>query len=96
MKTFEQDLSRTLRLMPYTFEMEPQELIDWIKRLPPERVAKVAEFIESLEYGGHDLDRTDLHRALTDYAIHHAGVNADPDPDLESVKIDLLRQQIAA
>ena len=71
--------------------MEQQELIEKIKRLPQDRIADVADFIDSLSRDP-DLDRTALHQALNDYASQHAGTNADLDPDLEAVAVDQLLQ----
>ena len=60
--------------------MEQQELIEKIKRLPQDRVAEVENFVDSLarrEQGGK---RINLHQALSDYAIQHAGTDGDVDP----------------
>ena len=69
--------------------MEQQELIEKIKRLPPDRVAEVEAFIDSLtrEPG---LDRTALHQAISEYAIQHMGTEADLDPDLEAAATEQL------
>jgi hypothetical protein len=56
--------------------MEQPELLDKIKRLPQEPSP----------------DQTTLHKALSDYAIQHAGTNADLDPDLEAAAIEQLLQ----
>ena len=37
-------------------------------------------------------DRATLHQALSDYAIEHAGTNADLDSDLEAAAIQQLVQ----
>jgi len=73
--------------------MEQQELIEKIKRLPQERVAEVADFVDSLTRREHGLNRLNLHQALTDYAIQHAGSDADLDPDLEVAATEQLLQQ---
>ncbi len=73
--------------------MEQEELIEKIKRLPQDRVAEVENFVDSLarrEQGGR---RINLHHALSDYAIQHAGTDADVDPDLEAAATDHLLQQ---
>ena len=49
--------------------MERQELIDRIKKLPQNRVAEVAEFVESLALRERNRSRANLHQALSDYAI---------------------------
>ncbi len=73
--------------------MEWQELIDRIKKLPQDRVAEVAEFVESLARREHSLNRMTLHQALTNYAIQHAGTDADMDSDLEAAATDHLLHQ---
>ena len=73
--------------------MEPQELIEKIKRLPQDRVAEVEHFVDSLTRRERSLNRASLHQALTDYAIQHAGTDADIDPDLEAAATDHLFQQ---
>ena len=56
--------------------MEQHELIEKIKR-PPQKPGP---------------DRATLHKSISDYAIEHAGTNADLDPDLEAAAIDQLLQ----
>src|SRR5258706_11046009 len=73
--------------------MEQQELIDKIKRLPQDRVAEVEDFVDSLARREHTGNRKNLHQALSDYAIQHAGTNADLDSDLEAASTDHLLQQ---
>jgi hypothetical protein len=73
--------------------MERQELIDRINKLPQDRVAKVAEFVESLAQRERNGSRGNLHQALTDYAIEHAGTIADLDPALEDAATNHLLQQ---
>lgn len=73
--------------------MEQQELIEKIKRLPEDRVAEVADFVDSLARRERSLNRTSLHQALTNYAIQHAGTDADLDFDPEAAATDHLLQQ---
>ena len=73
--------------------MEQQELIEKIKRLPQDRVAEVEDFVDSLARREYSLNRTNLHQALTNYAIQHAGTDADLDSDLEAAATDHLIQQ---
>lgn len=73
--------------------MEQQELIEKINRLPQDSVAEVEEFVDSLIRREGILDRKSLHHALADYAIRHAGTDADLDPDLEAAATDHLLQQ---
>ncbi|MGH9904313.1 MAG: hypothetical protein ACRD8U_01875 [Pyrinomonadaceae bacterium] len=75
--------------------MEQQELIEKIKRLPPDSVAEVEEFVDSLARREGILDRTSLHQALANYAIQHAGTDADLDPALEAAATDHLLQQVS-
>jgi hypothetical protein len=73
--------------------MEQQELIEKIKRLPQDSVAEVEEFVDSLARREGVLNRKSLHQALTNYAIQHAGTEADLDSDLEAAATDHLLQQ---
>jgi hypothetical protein len=77
----------------YAFGMEQQELIEKIKRLPQDSVAEVGDFVDSLARREGILDRTSLHQALTNYAIQHAGTDADLASDLEAAATDHLLQQ---
>lgn len=70
--------------------MEQQELIEKIKRLPQDRVAEVEDFVDSLARRERSLNQISLNQALTNYAIQHAGTNADLDPDLEAAATDDL------
>ena len=72
---------------------ERQELIDRIKKLPHDRVAGVAEFVESLAQRERNGGRPNLHQALSDYAIEHAGTIADLDTALEDAATNHLLQQ---
>ena len=75
--------------------MEQQELIEKIKRLPQDRVAEVEDFVNSLARRELRLNRLDLHQALTNYAIEHAGTDSDLDSDIEVAAIDHLLKQDA-
>ncbi len=70
--------------------MERQELIKKIEELPPDRLAEVEDFVESLTRRDNDLNRGDLHQALSDYALQHAGTEADLDLALEVVSVEHL------
>ncbi len=70
--------------------MERQELIEKIKRLPQDSVAEVEDFVDSLARRERSLNGTSLHQALTNYAIEHAGTDADLDPAIESAASDHL------
>ena len=73
--------------------MERQELIEKIKRLPQESVAEVEDFVDSLARRERSINRQSLHQALADYAIQHAGTDADLDPALEAAATNHLLQQ---
>ena len=73
--------------------MERQELIDIIKKLPQDRVAEVAEFVESLAQRERNTSRASLHQALSEYAIEHAGTIADLAPALEDAATNHVLQQ---
>jgi hypothetical protein len=75
--------------------MERQELIDRIMKLPHDRVAEVAEFVESLALRERNGGRSNLHQAISDYAIEHAGTTADLDLALEEAATNHLLQQDA-
>lgn len=70
--------------------MERQELIKKIEELPPDRLAEVEDFIKSLVRRDEDFNRGALHQALSDYAIRHAGTDADLDADLEAASVEHL------
>jgi hypothetical protein len=69
------------------------ELIEKIKRLPQDSVAEVEDFVDSLARRGTSVNRTNLHLELANYAIQHAGTNADLDTDLEAAASDYLTYQ---
>jgi hypothetical protein len=73
--------------------MEQQELIEKIKRLPQDRVAEVESFVDSLARRDNSSNRENLHQTLTDYAIQHAGMDADLDPEVEAAATDHLLEQ---
>ncbi len=73
--------------------MEQQELIEKVKRLPQDSFAEVEDFVDSLARRGAVINRQSLHQALANYAIQHAGTNADLDSDLEAAATDHLLQQ---
>jgi hypothetical protein len=73
--------------------MEEQALIEKIRKLPPDRLAELEDFVESLAQRDSIVDETRLHQALAEYASQHAGSAADLDTDLEAASIDhLLRE----
>ena len=73
--------------------MERQELIKKIEELPPDRLAEVENFVESLTRRDHDSDHRSLHQARTDYASKHAGTAVDLDPELEAASAEQLLQE---
>jgi hypothetical protein len=73
--------------------MEQQELIERIKKLPPDRMDEIAEFIRSLEGREPNRNRMNLHKALSDYAVEHAGTVADLDSTLERAATEQLSSQ---
>jgi len=73
--------------------MERQELIKKIEQLPPNRLAEVENFVESLARRDNDLNRSDVNQALLDYAIQRAGTEADLDPALEGASVEHLLQE---
>jgi len=73
--------------------MERQELIRKIEGLPPDRLAEVEDFVESLTHRYGDLNPGGLHQALSDYASKHAGTVADLDVELEAESVEHLLTQ---
>jgi hypothetical protein len=67
--------------------MERQELIEKIKRLSQDSVAEVEDFVDSLARRDQSLNQASLHRALADYAIQHAGTDADLDAAFEAATL---------
>ena len=49
--------------------------------------------MDSLARRDNSSNRMNLHQALTDYAIQHAGTDADLDPELEAAATDHLLEQ---
>jgi hypothetical protein len=72
--------------------MERQELIRKIEELPPDRLAELEGFVESLTRHNNDLKRAELHQALSEYAIQHAGTEADLAMTREEAAIENLLQ----
>ena len=72
--------------------MERQELIKRIEELPPDRLAEVESFVESLGRRDGDAQKS-LHQAIGDYAIQHAGTAADLDSELEAASVEHLLQE---
>ncbi len=75
--------------------MEQQELIEKISQLPQDQRTEVEKFVDLLARQ-QPSSRIDLHRALAQYALQHAGTSTDLDPDLEAASIDHLLQQDSA
>ena len=73
--------------------MERQELIRKIEELPPDRLAEVESLVESLTRHDHNLDRRNLHQALSEYATQHAGTDADLDMEIEAASVEHLLQE---
>ena len=65
-----------------------QKLIEKIKRLPQDKVAEVEDFVDSLARRDQSLNQTSLNQVLADYAIQHAGTDADFDPALEAAALE--------
>lgn len=59
--------------------MERQDLVEKIRRLPQDSVAEVEHFLDSLIQRETIPDRKSLNEELANYAIRHAGTDADLD-----------------
>ena len=73
--------------------MERQELIKKIEELPPDRLAEVENFVESLTRRDSTFGHKNLHQALTEYASRHVGTTVDLDPELEAAATEHLLQE---
>jgi len=68
--------------------MERQELIKKIEQLPPDHLAEVENFVESLEHRHSDDNK--LNKALADFVAKYGGTEADLDPALEAAAVEHL------
>ena len=68
--------------------MQPETLIEKIKKLPPERVAEVEDFVDFIAQRNSSSTR---HDAIAAYAAEHAGSDVDLDQELEAASLECLR-----
>lgn len=70
--------------------MESQELIERIKHLPPESLAKVEDLVNSLSEASPSstVDSDTLHDQIAAYAERYAGTKFDLDEELEAAGIE--------
>jgi hypothetical protein len=73
--------------------MERQELIKTIEELPPDRLAEVERFVESITRDRRAFDQDDINQALANYVLAQAGTDMDLDEDLESAAVEHLLQE---
>ena len=75
--------------------MERQELIKKIEQLPPDRLAEVERFVESITRTSDEAEsvRQSRFQAISEYAAKYAGTSADLDEELEAAGVEnLLRE----
>lgn len=70
--------------------MQAESLIEKIKRLPPERIAEVEDFVDFLAQRSTTAVR---HDAIAAYAAEYGGTAADLDPELEAAALEHLRDE---
>jgi hypothetical protein len=73
--------------------MERQELIKTIEELPPNRLAEVERFVESITRDRRAVDQDDINQALANYVLAQAGTDMDLDEDLESAAVEQFLQE---
>ena len=72
--------------------MESQELIKKIEQLPPDRLAEVERFVESITGDEAESVRQDRFQAISEYAAKYAGTPADLDEELQAAGVEHLLQ----
>ena len=74
--------------------MERQELIKKIEQLPPDRLAEVERFVESITRTSDDVESARERRfsAISEYAAKNAGTSADLDETLEAAAAEHLKR----
>ena len=70
--------------------MQTETLIEKIKSLPPERLAEVEDFVDSIAQRDAATSR---HEAIAAYAAEHAGSAVDLDPELEAAALEQLSNE---
>ena len=74
--------------------MREERLLEKIKSLPPERVAEVEEFVDSLAQRVNGNPAHDArHDLIAAYAAEHGGSEIDLDPELESASLEHLHAE---
>ena len=75
--------------------MERQELIKKIEQLPPDRLAEVERFVESITRTSDEAESVRERRfsAIAEYAAKCAGTSADLDEELEAAAVEHLLQE---
>lgn len=73
--------------------MERQELIKRIEQLPPDRLAEVERFIESITGDEAESVRQKRFQAISEYPAKYAGTSADLDEELEAAGVECLLRE---
>jgi uncharacterized protein YciW len=70
--------------------MQTEGLIEKIRNLPPEKLAEVEDFVDSLARRATSRARRARHEAIAAYAAQYAGTPTDIDPELERAAVESL------
>ena len=73
--------------------MQRHELIKKIEQLPPDRLAEVERFIESITGDGTESVRQSRFQAISEYAKKYAGTSTDLDEELEAAGVESLLRE---
>ena len=73
--------------------MERQELIKKIEELPPDRLAEVERFVESITSDEAESVRARRFSAISEYAAKYAGTSGDLDEELEAAGVECLLRE---
>lgn len=73
--------------------MQRHELIKKIEQLPPDRLAEVERFIESITGDDAESVRRSRFQAISEYAAKYAGTSTDLDEELEVAGVESLLRE---
>jgi Protein of unknown function (DUF2281) len=73
--------------------MQEETSVAKIKKLPPERIAEVEDFVDFLSQRAGQTSQAARREAITAYAAHNAGTDADLDVELERATLAHLHDE---
>ena len=73
--------------------MERQDLIKKIEQLPPDRLAEVERFIETITGDEAASVRQKRFQSISEYAAKYAGTSVDLDEELEAAGVECLLRE---